>query len=42
MASDSPGITFNDFLEKGQTINSEYNIALVERSNHEIKANGPI
>jgi hypothetical protein len=42
MASDSRGITFIDFLEKDQTINSDYNIALVERLNDEIKKNSPI
>jgi hypothetical protein len=42
MASDSRGIIFIDYLKKGQTINSEYHIALVERLNYEIKANDPI
>jgi hypothetical protein len=39
---DARGIIFIDYLEKGQTINSEYYIALLERLNDEIKKNGPI
>jgi hypothetical protein len=39
---DPSGILFIDYLEKGQTINSEYDIALMERLNNEIKKNGPI
>jgi [histone H3]-lysine36 N-dimethyltransferase SETMAR len=31
------GIIFIEYLEKGQTINSEYNIALLERLNDKIK-----
>jgi hypothetical protein len=39
---DPRDILFIDYLEKGQTINSEYYIALMERLNDEIKKNGPI
>jgi hypothetical protein len=39
---DGRGIIFIDYLEKGQTINSEYYMALLERLNYEIKKNGPI
>jgi hypothetical protein len=35
------GIIFIDYLEKGQTINSEYYIALLERLNDEIKKKRP-
>jgi hypothetical protein len=38
---DSRGIIFIDYLEKGQTIKSEYNIALLERLNDEIKKKRP-
>jgi hypothetical protein len=38
---DARGIIFIDYLEKGQTINSEYNMALLERLNDEIKKKGP-
>jgi hypothetical protein len=34
---DARGIIFIDYLEKGQTINSEYKIAFLERLNDEIK-----
>jgi [histone H3]-lysine36 N-dimethyltransferase SETMAR len=34
---DEHGIIFIDYLEKGQTINSEYDMALLERLNDEIK-----
>jgi hypothetical protein len=34
---DARGIIFIDYLEKGQTINSEYYMALLERLNDEIK-----
>jgi hypothetical protein len=33
---DARGIIFIDYLEKGQTINSEYYMALLERLNDEI------
>jgi hypothetical protein len=36
------GIIFIDYLENGQTINSEYCIALLERLNDEIKKKRPI
>jgi hypothetical protein len=35
------GIIFIDYLEKGNTINSEYHIALLERLNDEIKKKRP-
>jgi [histone H3]-lysine36 N-dimethyltransferase SETMAR len=35
------GIIFIDYLEKGQTINSDYYIALLERLNAEIKKKRP-
>jgi hypothetical protein len=38
---DARGIIFIDYLEKGQTINSEYYIALLERLNDEIKKKRP-
>jgi hypothetical protein len=38
---DARGIIFIDYLEKGQTINSEYYIALLERLNDEIKRKRP-
>jgi hypothetical protein len=34
---DAHGIIFIDYLEKGQTINSEYDIAFLDRLNDEIK-----
>jgi hypothetical protein len=34
---DVRGFIFIDYLEKGQTINSEYYMALLERLNDEIK-----
>jgi hypothetical protein len=34
---DARGIIFIDYLEKGQTINSEYYISLLERLSEEIK-----
>jgi hypothetical protein len=34
---DARGIIFFDHLEKSQIINSEYNMALLERLNDEIK-----
>jgi hypothetical protein len=34
-------VSWQGYLEKGQTINSEYNIALLERLTDEIKKNGP-
>jgi hypothetical protein len=40
---DARGIIFIDYLEKGQTINRKYYMALLERLNDEIKKNhGPI
>jgi hypothetical protein len=40
---DARVIIFIDYLEKGQNINSEYYIALLEHLNDEIKKiNGPI
>jgi hypothetical protein len=36
------GIIFIDYLVKGQIIHNEYNIALLERLNYEIKKNGSI
>jgi hypothetical protein len=39
---DGRGIIFIDYLENGQTINSEYCIALLERLNDEIKKKRPI
>jgi transposase len=38
---DARGILFIDYLEKGQTINSEYYIALLERLNDEITKKRP-
>jgi hypothetical protein len=38
---DARGIIFIDYLEKGQTINSEYYIVLLERLNDEIKIKRP-
>jgi hypothetical protein len=38
---DARGITFIDYLDKGQTINNEYNIAFLERLNDEIKKKRP-
>jgi hypothetical protein len=38
---DARGIIFIDYLEKGQTINGEYRIALLERLNDEIKKKRP-
>jgi hypothetical protein len=38
---DSHGIIFIDHLEKGQTINSNYNTALLERFHDEIKKKNP-
>jgi hypothetical protein len=38
---DARGIIFIDYFEKGQTINSEYNMALLERLNDEIKKKRP-
>jgi hypothetical protein len=38
---DARGIIFIDYLKKGQTINSEYRIALLERLNDEIKKKRP-
>jgi hypothetical protein len=38
---DARGIIFIDYLGKGQTINSEYYIALLERLNDEIKKTRP-
>jgi hypothetical protein len=35
------GIIFIDYLEKGQTINSKYYIALLERLNDEIQKKRP-
>jgi hypothetical protein len=39
---DARGIIFIDYLEKGQTINRKYYMALLERLNDEIKKKGPI
>jgi [histone H3]-lysine36 N-dimethyltransferase SETMAR len=38
---DARGFIFIDYLEKGHAINSEYYIALLERSNDEIKKKRP-
>jgi hypothetical protein len=38
---DARGIIFIDYLEKCQTINSEYDIAFLERLNDEIKKKRP-
>jgi hypothetical protein len=38
---DARGIIFIDYFEKGQTINSEYYIALLERLSDEIKKKRP-
>jgi hypothetical protein len=38
---DARGIIYIDYLDKGQTINSEHNIALLERLNDEIKKKCP-
>jgi hypothetical protein len=38
---DACGILFIDYLDKGQNINSEYCIALLERLNDEIKIKQP-
>jgi hypothetical protein len=39
---DARGIIFIDYFEKGQTINSEYQMAFFERLNDQIKKKRPI